>query len=371
MKIHRFIVLLSILLTQSVAVPPQFMDIDDSVKLEWHKSYADDTMDKAVVGLRWALSYVGAKSLGPSEITVSGNTASINAYKLGLNENAVNALKILHQAIRESGEYKRNKSIDMGRYVSLILGSPQHYYALTGVPEKLDDLLAGYTLLEDKGYVNHSAVSLKHRIIRFSGQDKMRQVFLSAETDPATGRIEEYETLEIMDNAQLRFGIFDADGNRMDHADPSVTNAGKPAKCMWCHESTISPMFKPQDEVHSYLSYNALQDKLKAYNQSLTEQKALLKEGVDYLKLQDHTFTELLYITFMEPSAERLSAEWGMPLAEVQQRLSGLSTHVCEEFPYLGPLYQRKEVEKLAPYQGLEVSGSVREMSSEVNYIHD
>lgn len=361
----------SILLTQPTEVSSEFIDIDETLSLEWHKGYADDSMDKAVTGLRWALSYIGAKSLGPSEVTVSGNIITINPYKLGFNENAIEKLKILHRKIWESEEYKNSKSVDIGRYISLILGSPQHYYAITGVPSKLDLVLSNYTLLEDKGYVNHSNVSLKHRMIRFSDQNNLKQVFVATEIDPLTGKIEEYETIEIMDNAQIRFGIFDAEGNRMDHADPSVSNAGKPAKCMWCHESTISPMFNKQDDVPSYLTYSALQDKFVTYNKSLTEQKSKITSGVDYAKLQDHTFTELLYISFMEPSAERLSEEWKMPLAKVQQLLSGLPTHVYEEFPYLGQLYHRSDVENIAPFKGLEVSGSVREKSSEVNHISD
>jgi hypothetical protein len=72
----------------------------------------------------------------------------------------------------------------------------------------------------------------------------------------------------------------------------------------------------------------------------------------------------------MEPSAERLSLEWGLPLAQVQTILSGLESHIYDEFPFLGQLYDRNAVEDLAPFQGLPVSTSVREMSPvEVNYI--
>ncbi len=73
----------------------------------------------------------------------------------------------------------------------------------------------------------------------------------------------------------------------------------------------------------------------------------------------------------MEPTAERLSIEWGMSVAEVESLLSSLPTHIHEEFFYLGNLYNRKEVESLAPFRGLQVSSSVRAASEvEVNYIN-
>ena len=93
--------------------------------------------------------------------------------------------------------------------------------------------------------------------------------------------------------------------------------------------------------------------------------------GVDFSQTQQHTFTELLYISFMEPSAERLSREWNLTLTEVQNRLTGLPTHTYDEFPFLGTLYHRKDIELLAPYPGLSVSDHVREQSqTEVNHLN-
>jgi hypothetical protein len=73
----------------------------------------------------------------------------------------------------------------------------------------------------------------------------------------------------------------------------------------------------------------------------------------------------------MEPSAKRLSIEWGMSVAEVESLLSEIPTHTHEEFVYLGELYHRSAIESYAPFSGLQVSSHVREKSEiEVNYIN-
>ena len=80
---------------------------------------------------------------------------------------------------------------------------------------------------------------------------------------------------------------------------------------------------------------------------------------------------ELEYISFMEPSALRLSNEWNMPEKKVKKMLEQLSIHQHNEFTFLGNLYHRKDVISFAPYKSIAVSDSVRETSStEVNYIN-
>jgi len=50
--------------------------------------------------------------------------------------------------------------------------------------------------------------------------------------------------------------------------------------------------------------------------------------------------------------------------------LSGLPTHEHEEFTFLGELYDRKDLESIAPYTPLGVSSSVRErIGMEVNWL--
>jgi len=346
-------------------------DTFETLNLKWNKSYPDDNIQKSALGLEWALSYSGAiLPNAPSGINVGNEIITVNLSELGFTDVALEKLYKLHQKIKSSPEYKVNDAVDLGRYVTLLLGAPEHYYEIAGVPKKLDDLLSNYVLLPEKGYVNNSGVSLEHRIIRFSEQKNLNQVFVSSEVDPVSGEIFEYETIEIISNGQLRFGIFDSDGNRKNNADATHSNAGKPAKCMWCHESIIQPLYNLQADFPEFLTYLQLQSKLVNFNQLLQNQKYALPAGVDFSQNQQHTLTELLYISFMEPSAERLALEWNLPLAEVRAKLSGFPTHVYEEFPFLGNLYDRNLIENLAPRKGLAVSSSVREPSEiEVNHI--
>ena len=349
------------------------VDTETTINLKWNKAYSDDTIDKSLIGLKWSLSYMGATLPSSNAgFTTTDNVIIINIKYLGFSQQAQEKLATLSGKIKATSEYQANNSVDLGRFVSLLLGASEHYYEIIGTPNTLNEILNQYTLLPQKGYVNNSNVSLEHRIIQFSEQNGFNQVFLSEEVDPITGEIYEYETIELLPNGQLRFGIFDINGNRKNNADATHSNAGKPAKCMWCHESNINQMFNPQEDYAGFLSYTNFQNTLLNYRESNRTQKLALTDGVDFAQTQQHTFTELLYISFMEPSAERLSLEWNMSANEVQNLLVGLPTHVHDEFPILGILYDRKNVESLAPFQGLPVSSHVREASIiEVDHLND
>ncbi len=339
--------------------------------LSWHASYPADSMQNAVTGLRWALSYAGAMlPEAPYAISIRQNTVSISLQDLGFDARAMTQLERLHRKITESHEYRVCGSIDIGRYVALLIGAPEHYYRITGVPERLEALRSGYGLIRQMGYVNKSNVSLVHRKIAFSNPQNGRQLFIAMETDSVTGEILEFETLDLMPNGQPRFGIYDREGKRKNSASTTHSQAGKPAKCMWCHESKISPLFRLQRDVAGYSPGAVLQRQLVAFNQRLDSVKAQLTGGVDFSQKQQHTQAELLYISFMEPSAQRLAREWKMPEDRVRWLLRNARTHEHEEFKFLGTLYDRNEVEPLAPVKGLAVPAHVREFSPvEVNYL--
>lgn len=371
--VSKIIVLFTLLTLVSCKYDHKIEPIETSttIHLKWNKAYPDDNIQKSLTGLKWALSFVGAALLQEGNgIFISDDTIVVDVSKLGLSEKAEQKLSLLQTKIKESEEYKKNSSIDLGRYVCLLIGASEHYYAITDVPLQLNEVLKKYTFKKDKGYVNNSGISLNHRVIQFSEQNGFEQIFLSEEIDSNSKQVLEYETIELMHNGQIRFGIWDVNGNRKNAVDASHSNAGKPAKCMWCHESSIQQFYNFQKDYPGYLTYSDLQDKLVAYRYAHHLKQKSLSSGVDFSKLQDHTFTELLYISFMEPSAERLALEWGMPIEQIRQRLSGLSTHTYEEFPFLGNLYHRNEIEQYAPFKGLSVSESVREKKGvEVNHI--
>ncbi|MDP5097251.1 MAG: hypothetical protein NWP90_06155 [Flavobacterium sp.] len=346
---------------------------DSILKLKWNKSYDNETKVQAETGLKWALSYIGASILNNDNIHYNLGIVSLDVSKMGFSKNAEKSLIKIHQKIKESEEYRTNHSIDLGRYISLLLGSSEHYYALTEIPYNLEDITKNYSLKLEKAYINNSDVSKEHRIIQFSEQNGFNQLFISQEIDSIKGKIYEFETLELMKNGQIRFGIFDANGNRKIAADSKHTNAGKPAKCIWCHESSIQPLFSDQQDKKGYLSLKNLQETLETYRKINIDLKIKVTDTlnhINYERTQDHTFTEILYTGFMEPSAKRLALEWNMSEMQVKTKLKNYKTHQHHEFVYLGELYHRNEIEHLAPLKSIPVSGNIREKSNqEVNYL--
>lgn len=343
----------------------------DHIVLKWHKSYSNDTFEKSIIGLNWVLSHVGAKNrVQSSDVSYSKQTITVYPERCGLSIKGETTLTKLHQRIAESISYVENGYIDIGHYVALLIGSSEHYYQLTDVPKTLSELENQYSFSPEVGYLNNSEISVQHRKILFSDQNNFNQLFVSQEIDSLTGQILEFETLDIMDNGQPRFGVYDASGNRIVGAAPSLATAGKPGKCMWCHESSIQPLFSNQNPQTGYLDPVLLGDTLMFFRTEHKNNQNLLSEGVNYQDLTEHVLMELLYISYMEPSASRLAFEWNMTESEVLNLLVGLPMHEHEEFTFLGMLYDREDVESFAPFSSLSVSSSVREVAgNEVNHL--
>ena len=77
-----------------VADPPEF-------QLKWNKSHEDDTIEKALIGLQWTLSYLGATLPASGEgISIQSPYISIDLDKLGFNSNASEKLEILHTILK-------------------------------------------------------------------------------------------------------------------------------------------------------------------------------------------------------------------------------------------------------------------------------
>ena len=341
----------------------------NSILLIWSKAYPAETYNSVKTGLEWALSSIGASDFERNGIYKIGNDKfHIDPTLLGFPQLNETKLIAFHQKLKSSEEYYTNDGIDLGRYISLIIGATEHYYTLTGVPNHINEILDAYEFSDLAGFVNNSGVSRINREITFSNPSGIKQIFVAKELNDAKTLIE-FETIEIMENGQLRFGIFDASGKRINASDPTNSSAGKPAKCMWCHESRIQPLLAVQDNHEGYLTYIQFRDTLDYFRNNQIHQQLTLLKGVDYVDELAHTNTEIIYISFMEPSAYRLSQEWNISIAEVERRLANLVTHTHPEFPFLGELYDRLDTENYAPFKGLPVSSSIREKSDiEVNH---
>ena len=140
--------------------------------------------------------------------------------------------------------------------------------------------------------------------------------------------------------------------------------AGKPAKCMWCHESGLQPTFVDYPGAHGYYDRREFEALLRERRELLNAYRDGVDTQIEYRHRQDHTYAELLYLTFEEPSRERLAREWGVSPERAAELLRGKPTHAQAEFAYLGnELYRREDVEGLAPYGVLAGPQSIREAS--------
>ena len=57
----KILVLVSVLLIACTnSTYDDIVETDTTLKLKWNKSYEGETIEKAIIGLQWALSYLGA-----------------------------------------------------------------------------------------------------------------------------------------------------------------------------------------------------------------------------------------------------------------------------------------------------------------------
>lgn len=355
----------------------KYSEDENIIYLKWNKSYEKDTLEKNIAGLTWALSFLGSTiTMDETEYGFSHtkDVIRLDVSKAGFSNKAVSHLQALLSVIHNSEEYKLKGTIDIGRFIALTIGSSHHYYKIAAVPQRLSDLESNYTFDSITAYINNSSISKIDREIEYSiNNTTYKRAFISAERDTITKEIREFETVELMGNGLSRFALYDKEGNLKTVGDPKVTRAGKPSKCMWCHESGIQQIFREQLEFKNYVPYASFLDSLKRYNQELRVYQDSIWKNAFIKKRSLHTEMEIAYITFMEPSVEQLVNEWQVSQSEVRSKLNHLKPHLHHEFEFLGDLYYRRDIDALAPFKCLEVPDNFREQSNNedrVNYIN-
>ncbi len=347
-----------------------FAESKFAINLKWNKAYKTQTKQEAEIGFLWALSFLGAdlpKGSFSEAIVWNGNTLNVNFNRIGFNEKGLDAISRLIYLFKQSEEYKKTGAIDLGRFIALTLNSSNHYYAITGIAKTFNEFKKD-KIFDSKQFVaTNSTISSHDRIIDLpdsNNTDYIRDAYIANEctgkVSDGNNKITSFEVTEQMRNGQFRFAIYDTTGVLLSAANGA---AGKPAKCLWCHEIYIQTLHADQVDEPSFYSAEEFKYIVLRNTSALRNYRNTLQGDIDYEKKQDHTFTELLYISFMEPNAERLALEWGMSIDSVKEKLAGLSTHLHPEFGYLGELYFRDEIDKLAPYLSIKPPSSAREKS--------
>jgi len=265
--------------------------------------------------------------------------------------------------------------IDIGRFVLLSLCSPHQYYALTGISRTYQEFRARHEFEPRQVAIVESAVSHGNRLIEVGKGNSINSVaFVAYEGSGAlkdrSFQKLDIETLDIMENGQLRFGIYELDGHLKETATRALTEAGKPSKCLWCHEINLQPPFKNVTDLQGYYSTKEFREFVGRARRVIASYRTTLASKVDFTRWDDHSDAEDLYLSFAEPTASRLAAEWNIPLADVKHMLESrnLKTHSHNERigdAILGDdLYDRNDVDALAPYATIRGPSDMREASS-------
>ncbi len=371
-KIVLIQIVTALLLLTSSCAYNHVPENNEHINLIWYNSPATQTPAEFKTGVAWLLSYLGAalpKSEFDRGVIISGQQVTLQIEHLGFSKSAMETLTSLIKVIKESDDYKKNEAIDAGRFFALCFNSTWHYYAITGAYPKFSDFKNSFTYAAAKQVaLDTSSIASEGRLLRYlTNTNNLRQNFFTAEEGHGyftsgnflpSGTIEAFDYME---NGQPRFAIYGSDGKLRANPESIFSNAGKPAKCMWCHESKMQPLFSPTPDITGYTSLAEFDTDQKNFNSFLTSFHNSSNSFLQFKNAQDHTQAEYIYLSFFEPSAARLGLEWGLNEAEVKLLLSGISTHTNPEFSFLTDVFYRHEVDKFAPYTVLQACEEARE----------
>jgi len=345
---------------------------EHTLYLRWPQSYPGETHRQVETGLKWTLSFLGAELREGSfdrAIAWNGDRLTLRLDRVGFSDNALAAVSELLRVIRQSKEYTQTQGIDIGRFVMLTLNASNHYYAITGMPKTLSAFETVKAFDPVEAAIIESSVAYSHRAVRVPDtlSANTAWAFIAQEgagsLEDGSFVLAEYEVLDLMPNGQFRFALYSPAGDLLTHGDSTLGQAGKPAKCLWCHEIGLQEAYLAKTKVPGYHHPGIFGSIIRNRTQALDNYRGTLNGDIDFTQNQEHTQSELLYITFMEPSAMRLALEWNTTETEVKELLKGLPTHTHPEFSFLGELYNRSDVEPFAPYEGIRISDAPREPS--------
>ncbi|MBX2873073.1 MAG: hypothetical protein KTR30_13255 [Saprospiraceae bacterium] len=378
--LHRllFSILLGFILAHCTTdqLRPQ-LEGKDSIQLRWVKAYEGENMEQVMLGLQWSLSFLGAHlppETWPQAVQfIDQEEFILDLGKVGFTPSTLAAWHKILERLKASEEYQVKGSIDLSRFLVLSLHSSWHYYELTQVPDNLTAYLAQQEQAPlDSFPIVNSSIATEPRLIRFHTQGELSErYFIADEGKGILGLdqpVDHFEILDILPNGQLRFMLYDESGNLVPAAPLATTRAGKPSKCLWCHEVNVQPLFQPTPNQPGFLTSEYFQGVVDSTNQLLDAYRASLPTELKHSEKQAHTQSELLYIVFMEPSLERVAREWNLSEEATQEILKDFPTHTFAEFPFLGDLYYRNWIDSLAPYRAERPPDSVREPGWEPNF---
>ena len=343
-----------------------------TINLKWYKAYEKETWENVKIGMLWSFANLGAmlpeKEFDNAIVLNDSSEFVIDLSKLGFSNKALHAMQYICDSIKSTQDYQKNNFIDLSRFLVLTLHSPYNYYQITEAEKTYNDFKTRYhfNLIQEFGLTN-SSVSKGHRLIKFNNDVSILNTAFVAEEGygslfDSTFKTSTYETITVMPNGHFRYAIYNSQGALIDASLKEHSNAGKPSKCMWCHESTYSTLFSKNQEVKHTLTNEQFISKIVGAQKLLDTYRKTLKTEINFSNKQDHTQLELLYISFMEPSIFRINQEFKND-SNILYELQKYKQHTYEEFPFLGDLYYRDTIDSYFKYSKIIVPNNIREKS--------
>lgn len=348
-------------------------EIDERITLIRYSFPETQTEQEFIDGVAWLFSYLGAelpKEKFSSALTVRGNKIFVKLELLGFEESALTTLRIISSKLKNTEEYTLKEGIDAGRFFAICFNSSYNYYKITGAEKSFIGFLSKYSAFNRKQFAcDSSSISKQARLIEYGiNENILTSYFISYEgkgffSSANFIKANSTEVFDFMKNGQPRFMIYDEQGNLKTSSNPFFSNAGKPAKCMWCHESGIQPLFRETPDIAGYLTKTEFLNDRNLASEKLEKFHAASNSYINYSDKKIHTQAEYIYLSYYEPNANRLAMEWNVSESKVLELLSGISTHTNPEFPFLKNVYHRREVENFSPIKSLPAASDARESS--------
>ncbi|MFN5628816.1 MAG: hypothetical protein ACK48W_05970 [Bacteroidota bacterium] len=348
-------------------------EIDERITLIRYSFPETQTEQEFIDGMAWLFSYLGAelpKEKFSSALTVRGNKIFVKLELLGFEESALTTLRTISSKLKNTEEYTLKEGIDAGRFFAICFNSSYNYYKITGAEKSFIGFLSKYSAFNRKQFAcDSSSISKQARLIEYGiNENILTSYFISYEgkgffSSSNFIKANSTEVFDFMKNGQPRFMIYDEQGNLKTSSNPFFSNAGKPAKCMWCHESGIQPLFRETPDIAGYLTKTEFLNDRNLASEKLEKFHAASNSYINYSDKKIHTQAEYIYLSYYEPNANRLAMEWNVSESKVLELLSGISTHTNPEFPFLKNVYHRREVENFSPIKSLPAASDARESS--------
>ncbi len=316
------------------------------------------TEDRAVAGLAWALTHLGAAPPPDPDTWLPSDGAArwLDLEAARLPQAAHHPAALALGPLRDSDEVAARGAIDAGRLLARTLHEPWWYYAITGACLNLEDWRAARGPGPAATYgVTESLLVDADRLIRFDPGPWSDLSQLSFEVETGAGVLDgsaaplEVEVIDLMPSGQQRFALYGPDGALMPAADPVHVPAGQPGKCMWCHEGNLMSGTPDNPTTAPHASYADWIAALGGMTDTLTAHRAVTPAPFDWADPQVHTDAELLVREFLLPTPDRVARELGWTEGAVLASIEAGTLHAARdpEWPDRGPVLRRSQVDAL------------------------